>query len=86
MYATYKPKAIGCILAIPESEITYEFYTFLKKHKEIYRKADFNNTFTQPTPRLKSVVFTKKYAKNLLPKGIIAIPVPTDSAKMTFAF
>jgi formylglycine-generating enzyme required for sulfatase activity len=86
LYATYKPKAIGCILAIPESELTNEFYTFLKKQKDVYRKADFNNTFTQPTPRLKSVVFTKKYGKNLLPKGMIAIPVPTDSTKMTFAF
>ncbi|GAB3643764.1 formylglycine-generating enzyme family protein [Spirosoma arcticum] len=86
LYAELKPKAIGCILSIPERELTPDFYLFLKKQAAIAQKADFSTSFTLPENRLKPVVLTKAYPTSSLPQGMITIPVPPDSARMTFSF
>jgi gamma-glutamyl hercynylcysteine S-oxide synthase len=86
LYGSFKPKAIGCILAIPEAELTREFYDFLHHQSAIYRMVDFNSNTTLPIHFLKSVLPTKKYSKSNIPAGMINIPVPPDSIKITFAF
>lgn len=86
LYATFKPKAIGCILAIPETELTPDFYAFLKKQAAINQKADFSTAYALPTHSLKPVAPTKKYAKNNLLSDMIAIPVSTDSVRLTYSF
>ena len=86
VYSTLKPKAISCILAIPESEITPDLYTFLQKQTVICQKEDFSTVYKIPKPLLKPVVSTKKYAKNSLPVNMKIIPIPKESVTMTFSF
>lgn len=86
VYSTLKPKAISCILAIPASEITPDFYAFLKKQTFIHQREDFSTVYKIPDPLLKPVVSTKKYAKNTLPVNMKIVPIPQESATMTFSF
>lgn len=84
--AELRPKAIGCILSIPENELTADFYEFLEQEAAINRKADFNHTYHLPNHILKPVHSTKSYSKSNLPKGMVSIPVSPDSIKMKFTF
>lgn len=86
LYADYGPKAIGCILAVAESNLTDDFPAFLKKQADTHKRADYSTTFHLPKPRLKSVAATQSYPKNKLPKGMVTIPVASDSVRMTFSF
>ena len=86
VYATFRPKAIGCILSIPAEEATEEFFTFLKHMAAIHKKADFSTEYQLPAHTLTPVVPTRKYAPNQLPKGMVQIPVQADSVKMEFRF
>lgn len=86
VFVELSPKAIGGILVLPESELTPELDVFLKKQAVIYQKTNFSTAYQLPKHILKPVVSTKKYAKVALPKGMKIIPVPSDSATMTFSF
>ena len=86
LYAEFGPKTIGCILSIPEGELTPDFYAFLKKQSNIYKRAESSTAFHLPTPRLKPVAATRPYPKSKLPNGMISIPVSPDSVRMTFRF
>lgn len=86
VFVELNPKAIGGILALPEGELTPELNFFLKKQAAIHQKANFRTDYQLPQHILKPVIPTKKYAKTTLPKGMKIIPVPSDSATMTFSF
>nr|WP_231780397.1 SUMF1/EgtB/PvdO family nonheme iron enzyme [Spirosoma sp. KNUC1025] len=86
LYAEYGPKAIGSILAVADSELTDDFLSFLKKQADTHKQADYSTTFHLPKPHLKPVAATQRYAKNNVPKGMVAIPVSIDSVRLTFSF
>lgn len=86
VYAHLSPKAIGCVLAVPESDLTDEFYAFLQQQAGLFQTADPSTIFHLPKPRLKPVAPTKPYAQDALPKGMVRIPVSGDSVRLTFSF
>lgn len=86
LYAELGPKAIGCIFSIPESELTPDFYAFLKQQADTHKRADYSTAFHLPAPRLKPVASTQPYAKSKLPNGMVSIPVAADSVRMAFSF
>ncbi|MCF0069712.1 SUMF1/EgtB/PvdO family nonheme iron enzyme [Dyadobacter sp. CY261] len=86
IYADYQPKAISGILAVPENECTPEFFAFMKTQAEAFQKADFGTTAVLPEHLLKMVEPTKRYNAKTLPKNMVRVGVPSDSATMTFAF
>ncbi len=86
LYAELKPKAIGCILSIPESEVTPDFYAFLKQQATINKNADFRTAYQLPRHQLTPVTPTKKYNLATLPDGMVTVPVPPSSTTLTFTF
>lgn len=86
VYAQLSPKAIGCVLAVPETELTDEFYAFLKKQADTYKSFDHSTAFQLPKPQLKSVARTRTYVPNNLPKAMSVIPVAADSVSLTYSF
>ncbi|GGM90229.1 hypothetical protein GCM10010967_23980 [Dyadobacter beijingensis] len=86
IYADYGPKAISGILAVPEDDCTPAFYTFLKKQAEAFEKAKWTTDVRLPEHLLKAVIPTRKYTSRILPKGMVPIAVPSDSARMVFMF
>ena len=86
IYLAFKPRALGCILAINEKEVTPEFTAFLAQQVLTNSKADYDCTSKLPEHILKPVQSTKLYSINNLPVGMANIPIPTDSVKMQIQF
>ena len=86
LYTELKPKAIGCILSLPERELTPEFYGFLNQQAAINKAADFSTAYTLPGHQLTPVAPTKTYPVATLPDGMVAVPVPPGSTTMTITF
>lgn len=86
VYAEFGPKAIGCVLAIPESDLTDEFMAFLKKQAATSKRAESSTVFHLPASTLKPVAATRPYAKSQVPRGMARIPVALDSVRMPFSF
>ncbi len=86
VYAQLSPKAIGAVLAIPESDLTDEFYTFLKNQAARLQTADPSTAFHLPTPQLKPVSAIRPYRPTALPKGMVRLPVAPDSVSLTASF
>jgi len=86
LFTELKPKAIGCILAIPSNELNAEFYTFLAQQAVREKKSNFNTAYSLPPHRLKPFNPTPLYAKNKIPRGMVNIPVPLHPVELNFTF
>ncbi|WP_375444776.1 formylglycine-generating enzyme family protein [uncultured Fibrella sp.] len=86
LFTSLKPKAIGCILAMPEADLTPDFHAFLASQASGLAKADFSTVYVLPAHRLTPVGTTKKQAAGQLPPGMVAVQTPRDSVTMTFSF
>lgn len=84
VFVDMKPKAIGCILALPEAALTADFVGFLEKQARIYKSADFSTEYQIPQPVMKVPVKTVAYSR--IPGSMVHIPVPGDSVIMKFTF
>ena len=86
LFTELKPKAIGCILAIPSNELNTEFYTFLSQQAAREKKSNFNTAYSLPPHRLKPFNPTPLYIKNKIPRGMVNISVPLQPVELNFTF
>lgn len=85
LFLELKPKAIGCILAIPASELDSEFYTFLAQQAAREKKSNFNTAYPLPAHTLKPIQ-PALYPKTNIPKGMINIPIANQPVVLIFTF
>jgi len=86
LFTELKPKAIGCILSVPEHDLVPEFYSFLAKQAASDKKSNFSPAYSLPSHGLKPVQRTPIYSRYKIPRGMVPIAVPPAPVEMNYSF
>jgi len=66
-------RGIAGLIAMPEGAVTEDFHQFLQKQAEIFSRRDLDTRYPEAKESVKRIKRTRKYDKDNLPPGMVAI-------------
>ena len=79
-----RPRGIGAFVTGADEALGKDFAPFLVQQAALDARADFDTKFPAVEAKRKPVTRTKKYSRNKIPKGMVAIPAATVEMEATF--
>jgi formylglycine-generating enzyme required for sulfatase activity len=79
-----QPRGTGAFVSGTDTALGEDFPEFLASQKKLNKRAAFDTEFPALRANLKSLVPTKKYAKDEIPPGMVEIPPAAFNMKVVF--